>query len=60
MERWEYLPTIRAGREKWLGDLAGGTTWVDEMKNIRRRSRTTPLYPIVCFDLVFIKNNMIY
>ena len=34
---------------KWLGELAGGTTWVDEMMAIRERCELEEVQPTELF-----------
>ena len=35
--------------EKWLGDLAGGTTWVDEMKSYEAKMQDNTPLPTLLF-----------
>ena len=46
--------------EKWLGDLAGGTTWVDEMKSHEAKMQDNAPVPTSFFNSVFLRMNMIH
>ena len=46
--------------EKWFGDLAGGTTRVDEMKSYELKMQENATVPTSFFYSVFLRLNMIH
>ena len=41
--------TLKSCCTKWLGELGGGTTWVDEMMAIRDRNELEEIQPTELF-----------